>query len=256
MEAAAAIVLVVLVLAAIGANFGVACLGARIGQAHGQGYAGSVGPIRSVLFALFGLISAFAFNSATQSFDNRRASMLEEGIAIRTAYRRVQTLQDPQYRALEPLLVSYADLRRQSFRHTRTEESLANVHAATDREIRALWEAGKRLAESDANAGIAVQGALLDMLQARNRQMAISAAHAPGLSLVALGLLGLVCAYYVGYGIGGDRKRVQRGHLLAYSCTIGMLFYLILDFELPQLGFLHNVGPDFLYDLPVEDSSP
>lgn len=255
METAAAIVLIVLVLAAIGANYGVACLGARMGQVHGAEHAGSIGPIRSVLFALFGLISAFAFNSATQSFNNRRDAMLEEGIAIRTAYRRLQTLQEPQYRGLEPLLVAYTDLRLQSFRYTRTLDSLQEVHAKTDREIRALWDGGKRLAGSDSDAAGAVQTAILDMFQARNRQIAISTAHAPGPSLAALGLLGLVCAFYVGYGIDGDRKRVQRGHLLAYSCTIGMLFYLILDFELPQLGMLHNVGPDFLYDLPIEDSS-
>jgi hypothetical protein len=52
-------------------------------------------------------------------------------------------------------------------------------------------------------------------------------------------------------GTAGDRRKVQRRHLLAHACTIGMVFSLMLDFELPELGLLHNVGA-ISYDLPVE----
>ncbi len=234
------IFLPVLILSMISALWLAAVVGLRRGSKH-ESYSPGLGPIRSVLFSLFGLLSAFAFNGAANRHEMRQDSIREEGISMRNFYLQLEVLPLASQQAVLPTFWNYVDLRFQQQRPNRAANSSDLIVSQNEANLDYLWKAILRMSlDPDTQvAATALQPTFLAMFDARSRQILQAQSHPPEVLFVGLGILGLVCSFYVGYGLAGQR-RWSYAHLLAFSAVMGMIYYLTIDFEFPQLGYIQS----------------
>ena len=105
-------------------------------------------PVRSLVASILGLLAfilGFTFGLATGHFDSRSESAFEEAIAIGTAYRRADFLQDPERTALRRLLLDYIDMRLGVQRSGKdVDETIARVRQLQNQIWRLAIGAGKK----------------------------------------------------------------------------------------------------------------
>jgi hypothetical protein len=61
--------------------------------------------------------------------------------------------------------------------------------------------------------------------------------HPPTIVYIVLALLSLVCAFLVGYQMGGT-DAPSRSHIMVLAFILAFTFYVIVDFEYPRLGLI------------------
>jgi hypothetical protein len=86
-------------------------LGARRLARDPEAVKSGAGAVDAAVFALMGLLLAFAFSGAAARFDVRRATIVEEANAIGTAWLRLDLLPASAQPALRGKLRQYADAR-------------------------------------------------------------------------------------------------------------------------------------------------
>jgi hypothetical protein len=105
-------------------------------------------PVRSLVASILSLLAfilGFTFGLATSHFDSRSESAFEEAIAIGTAYRRADFLQDPERTALRRLLLDYIDMRLGVQRSGKdVDETIARVRQLQNQIWRLAIGAGKK----------------------------------------------------------------------------------------------------------------
>ena len=82
-------------------------LGARYLVREGTPTVTGLSAVEGAVFALMGLVLAFAISGALQRFDERKQLMLQEANAISTAYQRLDLLGSPTGPALKSALKAY-----------------------------------------------------------------------------------------------------------------------------------------------------
>src|ERR1700739_4732494 len=98
-------------------------LGIRRRPTESEGERGSLGTIEGAIFALFGLLMAFAFSGAALRFNEKRMLIAEEANTIETAYLRLHLVPDAEPK-LQDLFRRYLDSRVETYR------KMPNMNAA------------------------------------------------------------------------------------------------------------------------------
>jgi len=91
--------------------------------------------------------------------------------------------------------------------------------------------------------------ALNAMFDIRTTRVMTMQNHPPIVVFQLLGVLCLVGAFLVGYGISSDKERSWL-HIVVFAAVLSLAFYTILDLEYPRLGFIRiNTADEVLIDL-------
>ena len=91
-------------------------LGARRLAQEGNGALTGLNAVEGAVFALMGLLLAFALAGALQRFDERRQQILQEATAISTAYDRLDLLPDDARIQIKAKLKDYLKARLELYR--------------------------------------------------------------------------------------------------------------------------------------------
>jgi hypothetical protein len=232
------------------ALLGCLVLGRRLGRrgaARGTD-TGGLGAIDGAVFGLLGLLIAFSFSGAAARFDKRRAQIVEEANAIRTAYLRIDVLPPASQPALRESFRRYVDARLAIYRAIPDE---AAVHQATERATALQGEIWKQaLGAGQTSPGGRpdpfVLSALNAMVDIATTRFMATQMHPPTLIYVMLIGLALIAALLAGYGMAGSGARSNRLYPVAFALVLTATVYVILDLEYPRVGFVRIDAADRL----------
>jgi hypothetical protein len=237
-------------------------LGRRLGNRHiarqgGDPMAG-LNAIESAVFALMGLILAFALSGALQRFDERRELILQEANAISTAYDRLDLIEAGQRKLLKAKVKEYLGARLELYRlpadfsleHGMTlysPQQMVRILALK----KEIWNAAMANCPAD-NVGAAcalIVPSLNAAFEAARLRTGVAERHPPQIIYVMLFGLGLGGALMAGFSMAASRNRSWL-HMAAYAAALGFVLYIITDIEFPRLGLIQvNYFDHFLQEV-------
>ncbi len=199
----------------------------------------SMGMLDGAIFGLLGLLIAFTFSGATSRFDQRKAMVITEANAIKTAYLRLDLLSTEAQPALRALFRQYLDARLEIY------QKLPDLKASEAALVRAnalqgeIWSASVKAREA---TGAAPANLLLAALNemfniATQRTVVALEMHPPTIIFVMLFSLASISAGLAGYTTAGIAKH-SLAHVLVFATIVASTVYVILDIEYPRLGLI------------------
>jgi hypothetical protein len=219
-------------------------VGRRLGLARlvrdPQGLAKGVGAAEGAVFALLGLMLAFAFSGAASKFEDRRFLITDEANAIGTAWLRLDLLPADAQPELRTLFRRYVDLRLAVYTNVEDEAAtLAKLQegAALQGQIWSLAVAAGARPEARQPATMLLLPALNEMIDITATRTAAARNHPPLAVFLLLGTLALAGSLLVGYNVAVNPGRSWI-HSLSYAAAIALSVYVILDLEYPRLGLI------------------
>ena len=222
----------------------IVCLGAgrRVGRkafGGGRAHPSGLGSVEAVTFGLLGLLLAFTFSGAASRLDMRRGQIVDEANAIGTAWLRLDVLPADAQPKLREAMRQYTDARISvytTFAESGVEAARAEYDRATGLQ-QVIWTAAVAACRDAPSATVVVLPALNAMFDIAATRLAATQMHPPGIVYVVLAVISLVCAFLVGYEMGGTEV-ASRAHMMVLALVLSFTFYVILDFEYPRLGFI------------------
>jgi hypothetical protein len=234
---------------AIGVAFFVAILavmeiGRRIGlrrkaQDPEGGLAGT-GAVDGAVFTLLGLLVAFTFSGAADRFDTRRHLVVEETNAIGTAYLRIDLLPPSAQPAMRDLFRRYVDARIETYRRL---PDIERVTAEIERSKvlqREIWTdavAAGAMPDARPPASLLLLPALNAMIDISTTRMLAVQMHPPAIIYALLFVLALAGALLAGHAMAAAKRRSAL-HVIGFAAATAIAVYVIIDLELPRLGFI------------------
>lgn len=192
------------------------------------------------MLALLGLLLAFTFSGAAGRIETRKELIVAEANAIGTAYLRLDMLPADAQPALRDLFRDYVDSRLATYKNVRDDAAVkAGLAASADLQAR-IWTLGvAACVRPDAAPGSAevLLPALNEMIDITTTRMMATKNHPPPVIFALLTALCFLSALLVGYGTSVNQKR-RWLHTVAFSLTLTMTVYVIVDIEFPRLGLI------------------
>ena len=198
-----------------------------------------VGIVDGPILAIFGLLLAFSFYGAMQRFDERRKLIIEESVALASAYRHTDLLASGDRSVIQQLLRDYVEQQAQ-LRTRAVEGGDAGTLYGNSRQVfEKLWDA--TVAATSAPESRDARRAMLAALDQIDRISTISSTspylHPPFIIIAVLLLLSLVSAFLLGYQ-ASTIARKSWVHLGLFVIFLAVVSYLIVDLEYPRVGVI------------------
>jgi hypothetical protein len=242
---AASILLGVMVLLFVGS---IACqlVGYRFGvrwrartEWSGEGSAA----VEASLFALLGLLIAFMISGGETRLNARRDLIVREANAIGTAYLRLELLPEESRPLLRDEMRRYVDARIAFYsKLLKLKEARVEQRRAADLQDQIWKDAVAATAEvPDVRAAVLVLPAVNEMIDVTTARAAALRTHVPMAIFVLLVLLSLACAFFAGVGMSKHRAP-SRMHVIAFAAMLALTAYVLINLELPRVGFV-RLGP-------------
>lgn len=195
--------------------------------------------VEGAIFTLLGLIVAFTFSSANQRFDQRRHLIIDEANAIRTTYLRIDLLNPEIQESLRKNLKQYLFYQIANYRNLSDMATFKLNHAKVQVMENKLWKIASEECRSKDQCSqcslfIGALNTMFDMAETRYENSYI---HPPLIIFILLVGLALLGALLAGYDIG-EKKNGGFLHLISYALVIAITIYIIIDLELPLIGFI------------------
>lgn len=195
--------------------------------------------VETVAFGLLGLLLAFTFSGAASRLDARRAQIVDETNAIGTAWLRLDLLPATSQPKLREAFRRYTDSRIALYRtFSSAGVDSARAEFAKSTAIQSeIWAEAVAASRDVPAATVVVLPALNEMFDIASTRLAATQMHPPLIVFVVLTVISLVCAFLVGFEMGGSPTK-SRAHMLMLAAIIAFTLYVILDFEYPRLGII------------------
>ena len=234
------LLLSMLVLLEVGHRFGVRQRSKESGKRVG------LGTVEAAIFALFGLMIAFAFSGAASRFNEKRMLIAEEVNSIGTAYLRLRLLPHQAQPALQESFRRYVESRLETYRKLPNMVA-AEMEMAKSKNIQEeVWAeavAATQRPDSHPSSSLLLLPALNNMIDITTiRTMALQI-HPPRIIYVLLFGLGLICSLLAGYRMASGQHRSWL-HILCFTVLTVIIVYVMLDMEYPRSGLIRLESGD------------
>jgi hypothetical protein len=204
------------------------------------------GATEGAVFALLGLFLAFVFSGAGGRFDDRRHLVIEETIAIGTAWLRIDLLPAKSQPAIRGLFREYLDARLETYRLVSAGEPYEASRRRYVSLQQEIWNESVRGADaSDKTVAAMLLPALNQMFDIATTRVAVTRIHPPVVVYVMIAMLAIVSSVFVGFGSAGSGAR-STVHSLAFAVVLAIVLYVIVDLEFPRLGLIRVDSMDRL----------
>ncbi len=216
-------------------------IGRRFGRARcateGDKLAG-VNDVDNAVFALLGLLIAFAFDGAATRFDHRRDLVTDEVNAIDSAYQQLLLLPNAPRASLQAQVRQYLRLRIETYRALPDLGAVRSSLMQSEKLQDEIWTELVAAARSAGDAAvIVILPAVNQMFDAATTRTLAIQVHPPIVVFAMLGAVALLSALLAGYAMGTFSKR-PLAHMLIYAGTLALAIYVILELEFPQIGWV------------------
>jgi hypothetical protein len=222
-------------------------LGHRIARQRrdrgGAGFGEGTNAITGSLFALLGLLIAFTIAGGEDRLEVRRRLIVEEANALETAYLRLDLLPAAAQPKLRDDFRSYADARIAFYAHFLDFDHARSQHRRAGELQRTLWKdaVAAATATPDMRASLLVLPAINAMLDVTTARDAALRTHVPIGAFILLVALAFACAFFAGAEMSPS-ERPSTVHVFMFAATLALTTFVIVNIELPRLGFA-RLGP-------------
>lgn len=205
---------------------------------------GGGGVVESSLFALLGLLLAFAFTGASTRLDSRRDLVIQEANALGTAALRLSLLKEP---TLSRVALSDYVQTRLDYGEALSSGSPKDAWIASQASQADLWNTVLLSIDpaDKTSEELLVLPPLNDAFDLASERHVMTQVHLPWPVQGMLALLALLCSWIAGKSLPEATlsKRMIRWSLAFVVCLTLML---IKDLDYPRLGFIKVTGSDQL----------
>ena len=185
------------------------------------------GYIVSGVVGLLALLLGFTFALAVDRFESRRALVLEEANAIRTAYMRAQTFGDPHRAHLDRLLVAYAN-NRVALGSAGPGEEFTRRVAINGTLQQQLWSTSlAAIAVRRDDISSAYMDSMNHVIEVGAARRAAREVRVPPRVFLVLAVYMVTTAVVLGYVMGPRRRRA----IVALLTLTALCYGLILDID-------------------------
>jgi len=233
--------------------------GRRLGRRHvatgGAKAMAGLDAVEGAIFALLGLLLAFAVSGALQRFDERRQLIVQEATDISKAYDHLDLLEEASRDALKVKLKSYLAARIELYREPvgfDIEGDRAVYSQAQEAEIAALkaelWSG--TLTACRTATYVSTCSILLPVISKVFETAALrhgaNEKHPPKIVFAMLYGFGLAGSLLAGFSMAAA-DTPSRIHLLAFAFALSFALYVMTNAEFPRLGVVRvNAFDHFL----------
>lgn len=218
-------------------------------------------PADSVVFAILGLVIAFAFNSAASRFDERRHLNIDQANALRVAWTRVDLLAEPDREAIRIRMREWVRLVLEFVPsgHDRNSPEWTEQFNKADQLQRETWQLAMEAVDRQPKPQYAalVLSPIDQWIDLSTARIEMSNRGLPFMVFVALIALSIGGALLAGYN-SANRPNRRPMHMLLFASVISMLIYLTVDLSLPRSGLIRTDSADSamrrLYELMTTES--
>lgn len=203
-----------------------------------------IGAIEAAVFALLGLLLAFAFAGAMSRLDARRELIVREANAIGTAYLRLDVMSASEQPEMRRLFRDYLEARLrvyESVRDSAAERRIAQARKLQNR-IWARAVAAGRLDPTQDTSRLLLP-ALNEMIDVTTARTVALRTHLPGLVFALLIIVALLSALLAGYAMS-KRERRSLLHMVLYALSVSLTVYTVLDLDNPRYGLIRLEGAE------------
>lgn len=195
--------------------------------------------VEAAIFALFGLLLAFAFAGALSRLDVRRDLIVSEANAISTAYLRIDLLATERQAAMRSQFHDYLDARLRAFEEIDAGRDATQAMAAVNAIQQKIWIEAVAGTRNDANDNVArlLLPAINEMIDVTTARTVALHTHIPGLILVLLLGVTLLSSLMAGYAMARHRRR-SFIHAVLFAATVSLTIYTVLDLDDPRRGLI------------------
>jgi hypothetical protein len=214
------------------------------------------GPLDAAVYALFGLLLAFIFSGAAGRFDERRELIAAETNAIGTAYLRVDLLPETTQAILRPLFREYVDSRLAMHNLIGDPDAAWAEHLNKIELQNRIWRIAIEGAKATGSPAVLslITPALNEMIDITTTRLAAIRTHPPTIVYAMLVIVAVASSFLSGMAMARSPTRPWP-HILAFTLVICATTYVILDIEVPRLGFIRVDAADALL-IELRDSMP
>ena len=206
------------------------------------------GIVEGAVFALLGLLLAFAFSGAASRFDDRRKLIVEEANAITTAYLRLDVLAPATRDELRAGFRDYLDARLRAYRAFPDLDAAKIEFARAEQVLQQIWSKAVIATSGVQHTTLLLLPALNQMFDIAIARKAAEHTHPPWEIFAMLAGLCLLGAFIAGYAMGPSKRNWI--HILTFASALASAFYLIIDLEYPRFGLIRvDAFDEFLIDV-------
>lgn len=203
------------------------------------------GAVEGAMFALLGLLLAFAFGGAAARFEHRRDLIVQEANTIGTAYLRLDLLPGDRQPSLRQGFRDYVDARLLGYALTPAPEATAAFDKAIALQPR-IWDeavAAAQAANSPAVTSLTLPP-INDMFDIATTRAGATIGHPPLIIHALLIASALVCSLLAGRNMASRnfRKWLYR---VGFALMVAFTIFVIIDLEFPRIGFIQLDRYDF-----------
>lgn len=203
--------------------------------------------IDASIFGLMGLLIAFTFSGAAARFDVRRNLVVQEAIAIGTAYLRLDLLPPEKQQELRDDFRTYVRSRLAvneaipdvTLNHAIPD--MKDVQAALDRSTVLQDKMWRKAVEAVGGIGPAerslVLASLNQVIDITTSNTAALMIHPPFVVFVMLGLTVVVASLIAGYEMSHSPAR-NWVSTISFAVLLASALYMIVDYEFPRVGLI------------------
>jgi hypothetical protein len=224
---------------------GLAELGYRFGRATSRRDAdaakGHSGSIQGAILGLLGLLLGFTFAMSVSRHDTRRQIIVDEANTIGTTWLRADFLPGGQRDEVRKLLIEYAELHLEQFRHDADTAAFVEVRGRISELHRELWRigvAGAKLETTPLTNGFITS--LNETIDLDATRMAARQNYVPGavwLLLLVVAGCGAWSSGFVGGAGSADGGRSLFSQMV-FPLLIAVVIMLISDIDRPRRGLI------------------
>ena len=204
-----------------------------------------LGSIEAAVFALLGLLLAFAFSGGVSRLDGRRQLIVQEANAIGTAYLRVDLLPVADQPEMRRMFREYVDVRLKTYDNVRDPNAFAEDTARAVQMQQDIWSRAVTASAADPNRdlGRLLLPAINEMIDVTTSRTVALHTRLPALIFGLLISMALLSGVFAGYAMA-ERKRRSWLHVIFYSLVVAITVYVIVDLDDPQFGLIRLRGAD------------
>lgn len=191
------------------------------------------------MLALLGLLLGFAFSSSLGSREARQDTLVQEAIAMSTAFLTADLLEDAGRTNLQTAILSYARTRLATPADVQTAAAWNAFLSRTLEAQSEVWPTTLRAIEGDMTDTIrvAVVRAVTDMLDAHTYRIAAETERLPPLAKLMLLIVAIVTVFIV-----GNRAALQGRELtwrtFVFAIVLAVIMIIITDLDRPLEGMI------------------
>ena len=198
------------------------------------------GALDAAVFGLLGLLLAFSFSGALNTYEVHRDLLAQEASDVSGAYTRIDLLPAASQPQLRALMREYVQARIDAYQAAIYSQAADAALARSQQLEEQIWKKAVDAAMASGNPAVISQviDSIDRMFDAPVRQRAAQYKHPPLVIYILMFVVAMMAALLAGYGMA-SHPALPILHSIVFAAAVAITIYVIVDLEYPRFGFFN-----------------